>query len=242
MTDALQIFGTSQIVHDYERDPVFISLNAANAALKNQVDDLTKRLSFTEGLLVKRFNINFDAAIKDMCEYVKKDKDLSKRLQESLRTQNTPHTLKLLEIFQQETGPEEGFVICNKAIPAEAKDPNPDDIKDELNYYFTQIKETKLSTDTKLNIQSTVDAASKQLTSSSIDIGYYAFGTLKVTWVVARFIYKESLRAGTFVLAATPLILFCVLVNEINKLTKGWAFQTAISGVGLLGKGLGRLF
>ncbi len=244
MEGANQIFGSGPIVQDYERDPVFISLKTANSALQKQVDDLNKRLVFTEALLVKRLNVNFDAAVKDMCQFVKKDKDLSKRLEESLRSQNTPNTIKLLVIFMKETGPEEGFVVCNKPMPSDAQSSgtNPNDIHDELNYYLEKIKGQNLSSDSQINIQNTLDEASVSLSGSPFNLGYYAFGTLKVTWVVSKFIYKESIRLGTFVLAATPLILFCVLVNEINKLTKGWAFQTAISGVGLIGTGLGKFF
>ncbi|MFN4175241.1 MAG: hypothetical protein ACK4HV_09085, partial [Parachlamydiaceae bacterium] len=69
MESSLQVLGSHPIVQDYERDPVFVSLKTANEALKTQVDDLNKRLAFTETLLAKRFNVNFEAAIKEMCRF-----------------------------------------------------------------------------------------------------------------------------------------------------------------------------
>lgn len=241
MEGAAQIFGTSQILQDYERDPVFISLRSANEALQKQVADLSQKLSFIEGILVKRLNVNFEAATKDMCQLVKKDKGLAKRLEESLRSQNTPNTNKLLEIFLKETGPEEGFVMCGSSNPTPPPPQNADNLNDELSYYLEKMQGGKLSEETKINIQSSLDEANKIISGSSFDIGYYALGTLKITWVVSKFIYKESLRVGTALLAATPLILFLLLVNEINKLAQGWIFQTALSGMGLIGSGLRRL-
>jgi len=243
MEGTVQIFGAGAINPDYERDPVFISLTSANAALKKQVDDLTSRLVFVEDLLVKRLNINFDAAIKEMCQSVKKDKELSKRLEESLRTQNSPNTRKLLEIFLEETSPEEGFIVCNKPLSAPLVNEKQatDDIRAELNYYLGKTKSENLPQNTSAGIQNLLNAPS-EIGDKGLNLGYYALSTLKATWIVSSFLYKETLRLGTFLLASTPLILFCILVNELNKLTSGWAFKTAVSGVGMLGSGIGRLF
>lgn len=232
MEGTSSLFGTSNIVHDYERDPVYVELRATSAALEKQVQDLQQQLAFVEGLFVKRLSTNFDAAVKDMCALVKKDPELLKNLQESLRSQNTPSTRKLLEYYLAETAPEEGFVVCNRPLPPTETQKDPASIRDELTYVLGKMKET-LPPDTTLNIQDVLESPANTHLSSGLDIGAYALTTLKITWTVSRFLYKETLRLGTAALAATPLILFCVLVNEINKLSKGWIFKTATSGLKL---------